>query len=255
MSETILTLVAHNISELYSCIVKATENFGRSKLWWRGHADSEWSLVPSLFHKNLSKNEQNMSVRFVNYSYPRDTNVSNFHGRRPSDWLFLMRHHGLPCRLLDWSQSPLTALFFCVSDSNFLNKDGILWGISPGHLNVSQNASFDGILPNINPVVNDIFLSAFNPTQKTPPYILSTHSVHASNRQMMQSSEFTIHGIDTPIESMKDSHKFISKIIIPNSCKNDFKVALDFFHITKSHTFPDLDHLAEELSEYKYTKY
>jgi hypothetical protein len=44
-----------------------------------------------------------------------------------------MRHHGLPTQPLDWSESVLVAAYFtCRCEPE---KEGAIWGLSPGSLN------------------------------------------------------------------------------------------------------------------------
>ncbi len=54
-----------------------------------------------------------------------------FHGRELNDWdlLSLGQHYGLPTRLLDWTSSPLIALWFAFENVKGNNTDRVVFGL------------------------------------------------------------------------------------------------------------------------------
>lgn len=91
---------------------------------YRGHADVNWKLLPSLSRKNLT-------VPMIKQY--EDEIIKEYRGRFGlNDWptsevLEFARHSGAPTRLLDWSRNPLAALWFAVADSNLDDIDGAIY--------------------------------------------------------------------------------------------------------------------------------
>ena len=178
-----------SMSDLVNAVVQATRHFSNNKLWWRGQAKADWGVSPSLYHKGKSVHEANMTNRFRNYARARHPQVP-----RPDDfpgWLALMQHHGLPTRLLDWTQSPLAGLFFAVREERYGSDNGVLWGLQPVALNdlqLREKVILGVSDPRVRPLVEAAFkLGAEKGTGKA----FAIAAQHVDMRQVLQASEFT----------------------------------------------------------------
>jgi len=116
-----LTRVLELVSSVYG-------KLGTNNLWWRGHAEQEWLLDPKVYRNNYTPwDEYNFIWTFEQQAPVRYPNWPEDRARR----LTLMQHYGLPTRLLDWSFSLFTALYFSVCNKKKDDKNGLLWALDP----------------------------------------------------------------------------------------------------------------------------
>lgn len=217
--------------------------------WWRGQADSTWELLPHTYRGNRSPMSEMGAVHYFRSKAPaRYANCPT----NNIDWLFLMQHHGLPTRLLDWSASPLVALFFAVCQSGYDSTSGALWVLNGVELNRSQlQTGTPGIItaPGDHHEAMRIAKGAFAGTQDDKiAQILAIHPPHIDIRMLVQQSLSTIHSTKIPLEKLEKNQLFLRKIEIPSDQKEPLRSMLQLLGINESSLFPDLDHLAKDLA-------
>ncbi len=216
--------------------------------WWRGHSRAPWTLLPKVYRPPTGgrpHREQNLILHFQAQASTRRDNCPDRDDH--AAWLFLAQHYGLATRLLDWTWSALTALFFVVWKSEHDAEPGALWALHSARLNAEQG------LPPMLPVpesasVAHLFKAAFDGGTPTGQVIaVAPHEVDI--RMMVQLSSFTIHDTDKPLEAIvADPSPFLRKYTIPPTAKPLIRDSLGLLAIESSNLFPDLEHLAGDLN-------
>ena len=236
---------ASDIGTFTSAIVSASRTFQNTRPWWRGQRDATWSLSPSLYRRGIESKEHNLNSRFLLMAKARRANCPN--SSDALGWLFLMQHYGLPIRLLDWTQSPLVALFFALQKPD--DADATVWALSPTRLNLSETANESICMPG-SPLIDQLGVQAFRvDTKPLDQRILSVLTEEADVRHMVQQSAFTLHGRAQPLEQHAASDRFLLRIRIPSYAKEGFRQVLALYGINRATLFPDLDNLAAEITE------
>ncbi|MGA5715032.1 FRG domain-containing protein [Bacillus bombysepticus] len=109
-------------------------------IWFRGHGDESFNLESGLFRIRKDKNrlplteyksiEKHMFVAFK-------SQAATFIKEDERDIWFFMQHHGLKTRLLDWTESFATALYFAFNDWDYENNnEACIWLLDPHALNL-----------------------------------------------------------------------------------------------------------------------
>lgn len=210
-----------------------------TSLWFRGHADKAWALETGIARQaNASLSlEKTLRLAFENQTTFLDPAS---HPLGIAKCSFLMQHHGLPTRLLDWSTSSLTALYFAVCDPKHDDKDACLWALDPSQMNRRHKESFPFECDGGN---EEIF------TEESVR-VLAIHAPYTNLRMKMQQSEFTLHTHYEPLEKELGAELYLKqKVIVRKQIKPNLRNKLLTLGITRSALFPDLDNIAQTIKD------
>ncbi len=244
------TIMVSDLRDLVAAADEILQPFAHDTAWWRGHAHGEWPLVPQAFRRNPENPDRPRSAERALIGHFMTRAPSRSHRPCPAaddhfGWLFLAQHYGLPTRLLDWTENPLVAAYFAVTDCP--DDDGCIWGLSPSCLN-GPLIDLNGLVMMQNPHAKMLAESAIAGTG--PPYrnIIAIDGQEIDPRMLAQMSRFTVHPDSTPLELLYPKNaKWLRQFIIPKDAKTKMRAQLSAFGIRRSNLFPDLASLAAEL--------
>lgn len=222
-----------------------------TRLWYRGEENAALTLVPS-----IQRSQKRLSAeRYItNDFYIRAKQILNNPPAKHNyaGWVSLMQHYGLPTRMLDWSQSPLIAVFFATETYRETpDKDACVWVLSPGLFNEMEGFG-NCIYPIDADTTQEMLLPAFKHAHHNPDLkdkILACSSTEKDLRMYAQQSNFTVHNSLRRLEDICDEN-MLYRIIIPCGRKKYFIDSLRVFGITQGSIYPDLDHISKDLNDY-----
>ena len=216
------------------------------QIWFRGHAQHDWNLVPSAHRRHPALESQ-----FANHFRLRAPSLA---ANCPEhldyvSWLPLMQHYGIPTRLLDWTESLLFAAFFAISKKSH-RSSATIWMLAPGNLN---ELSIGYVIPfltdeRVKPFVNAAFSGAVN---LEGHHSISVLAPRTDRRMAAQLGNYTLHGNRDPLESHPAASRFLARVVMPETSHDRINSDLSVSGIRLSSLFPDLANLAREITEIK----
>ena len=242
-----------SIESLFSAI-KDLDKIVDHQIWWRGQREYKWLLEPSAFRNSCEHDERARILRFQQRAISRHDNLPPLTDK--PGWLFIMQHYRLPTRFLDWTESPLIALFFAseiyechqMHPDVISDADGALFALSPYLLNNNQLEK-NGILMPEEPEVIEAMMPVFDVTAKGIKKVIAIRPSEVDVRLMVQLSVFTINGYRIAIDNLPSSDEFLWKFKVPKDAKKNIQKELQQIGIRLSNIFPDLEHLSEEIRQ------
>lgn len=271
-----LVAAAKSFDELRSWRAREHQHLCRpgGEVWLRGQADADWPLQPSALRphalglpamarsadggasRNLSR-ERDINRRFVQRGCAHHAGLAD-----ETQAYFIARHYKLPSRLLDWTRSPLAALFFaCSSFRQMPDKDGAVvfldvtwpcdwpdpscWPIPEDREAAFASATREPLYQT-HEHVREVIHALFNESESARLNCVLPVTPHMIDKRMVaQEARFTLHGPGAgPLES-----PYVHSVRIPAGSKARIMTELSRFGVRWESLFPDLEHLARDLSE------
>ena len=160
--------------------------------------------------------------------------------------LMVMRHYGVPTRLLDWSQSPFVAAFFaCETDA----KDGELWTFSYDKYIAMGNEQWKRMPKALRDGNWEAGLTAFTVADPPDWFVCSFYSgfprQHAQAGFYSMTARFGL-GHEEAIANLLKEPSSCHLYVIPSSLKRGLRQRLRELHgIWRGSLFPDSAGAAE----------
>jgi hypothetical protein len=232
-------------------------------VWYRGQRRADWPVMSSLHRRvvesikavgvNVEELDKIEMMRGVYKTLYEKFKARAWHLltiQEMSDWgiVFSMQHHGIPTRLLDWTESFTCALYFANSGRS-PSDDAAIYLLNPQLFNAAI-FKYEGLIAvGENIGVGNLNLTSYHPryvSYERPLHTMAVAPIFTNPRMVAQQSAFTLSG--DPFQSFDDRYKgLVKKITLPASTYKDSLRFLEIVGAGHFSYFPDLEGLRAEL--------
>lgn len=87
-------------------------------LWYRGQSNERWEVYPSLYRKKCKESFLELQNTAYELFRAQAYDSLEIHSNilTDADWIACMQHYFIPTNFLDWSEQPLTSLYFALEN-------------------------------------------------------------------------------------------------------------------------------------------
>jgi hypothetical protein len=226
--------------------------------WFRGVSDTEHKLLPGAYWRT-DYDEYGPLVSFSQEggAFADIGPVNNW------ETYYLAQHHGIPTRLLDWTESFSAALFFALDGWDGVTSPCI-WILNPSALNLAA-IGWEGIIaPNNFPEEIGIWLPGqikstehiikvadeFTYDNRKP---LAIYPQKLNRRIVAQQGTFTVHGRDRAClldyidKEIPKPDSVIARVVLDGADIDECRRDLAMLGVRRSSIYPDIDNYIKHL--------
>lgn len=236
-------------AKLIEEVMRVTREFEMRHLpgaipFFRGHASTAYQLLPSLFRR--AEDGEYSDYDEENFYYEFRARAGALLNPTLTSWdiLFLMQHHRVPTRILDWTESFATALYFALENAT---SDVDVWMLDPYMLN-NHLLSIDEILDveaDIGREYFDLFVK--KPREEEPGWpAAAIYPRRQIARLASQHGLFTLHVARQPLEDMEGA-EWLTRFRLSGGAAEEARRFLGVMGVNDFSLFPDLDGLGKLL--------
>jgi len=230
------TFAANDTIDSWASLAALAEKCSDGSWIFRGEATARNSLTPKVGRVSSAKGsarklpyklaDERMALeQFKQQARPHLTHTP----ASDLEWLAIAQHHGMPTRLLDWTESVLVAAFFAVEKAG-VSGDALIYGVQG--------------------------LRTLSKAEQRSPFRLKSPGIfrppHITPRIPAQRSIFTVH----PNPTRPFAPRVLNRWTISARVCANIKRVLDACAINEGSLFPDIDGLSRYIAwRYKWGKY
>jgi hypothetical protein len=247
-----------SVSQLLSFIqesIRHKRHHSHIRFWFRGQSNSTWRLSPGVYRPSFNaKDEEERLVKERDLTHDFRAMAAGLltGSNTEAELYFLQQHYRMPTRLLDWTTSPLTALYFAVSSDPGI--DAALFSLDAYSLakdrggKYEDGRDFEGIASSRNSLFKQALYPIFRyqGNEYFPNFILPVRPHQFDRRISLQRGCFTFHPPGSG-ELTKDNANSLKVFLVPASAKETLRGELSTLAVDDFSIFGDLDHLASYL--------